>query len=227
MISRKSGNTLLEISGVLAGVCVVVVASLVAYSGRGEAARRAVAASDLRALADAQAAALAAHGEYVPLQVLDDGVGPANVSGTDVIAAEPENVVTVDPSAEGTAARPVRDIADWKGPFLSPSRVFTSRADATLPLSWSSEAVRRDHPLDPWGRPYRFYSPRGIVGTGAAGSGPLESDTFSDGVVTGAEDRFDGFAIVSFGPDGLSDATTEQDDDIIRLLDPAAPATAR
>ena len=76
---------------------------------------------------------------------------------------------------------------------------------------------RRDFPLDPWGRPYRMYSSIGIVGTGALGDN-YNSDTFSNGHLTENDDRFDRYAIVSFGPNGKSDTyigATELKDDIV------------
>lgn len=81
-----------------------------------------------------------------------------------------------------------------------------------------SQMIRRDYPLDPWGAPYRFYSPAGIIGSSAADPDRIESDEFSDGVLTESDTRFDTYAIVSYGPDGLSDKVSGNNDDVIQFL---------
>ncbi|MCX7048850.1 MAG: prepilin-type N-terminal cleavage/methylation domain-containing protein [Candidatus Sumerlaeota bacterium] len=69
----------------------------------------------------------------------------------------------------------------------------------------------RDWPLDPWGNPYRFYSPIGLIGSmayidkriPASYATVLEDYRFGDGALTTAGYyRFSAFAIVSYGPDG-------------------------
>ena len=81
----------------------------------------------------------------------------------------------------------------------------------------TSTQVMNDHPLDPWGQPYRFYSPIGLIGSNASTSTPSSWNTnsFSDGRLTSSDDRFDRYAIVSFGPDGEADSSSNADDDII------------
>jgi hypothetical protein len=67
-----------------------------------------------------------------------------------------------------------------------------------------------------------------LIGSRAAASGPdaLDSDEFSDGVLTADDPRFTTYAIVSYGPDGVSDSAGAAQDDIIYLFEtPAAVAS--
>jgi hypothetical protein len=113
----------------------------------------------------------------------------------------------------------------WQGPFLNPTRVWfdPDRYESSWDPTMNSTDRRHDYPVDPWGIPYRMYSAIGIVGTNATSSSNYNSDGFSDGNLTQNEDRFDRFAIVSFGPDGISDedalkSATAPLDDIVRYF---------
>ena len=74
--------------------------------------------------------------------------------------------------------------------------------------------MRNGPALDPWGTPYMFYSPLGVIG-----GGDLDSDAFGGGAVTAQDDRFETFAIVSYGPDGQSDSASGGDDDLLLLFE--------
>ncbi len=115
----------------------------------------------------------------------------------------------------------VRQMVDnWAGPFISWQR-FWYDTTPTAPYEGptdddyrDSDDLFRDFPLDPWGNPYRFYSPLGIIGDG---NDHLGDDfdfrnpnlQFSNGELTrNDEDRFQRYAVVSFGRDGVADTDT-------------------
>src|SRR5690606_231653 len=63
-------------------------------------------------------------------------------------------------------------IQNWSGPFITWQR-FWYNATNSAPYEGPSDPDYRnsndmflDFPLDPWGNPYRFYSPIGIIGDG-------------------------------------------------------------
>ena len=117
-------------------------------------------------------------------------------------------------------------IQDWSGPFITFHRFwfdprgrtggagYDSPYDPQYRFS-SSGDLFRDFPLDPWGNPYRFYSPIGIIGGNDDHLGN-EFDfnnpdfDFSNGRLRdmrGQDEgrRFQRYAVVSYGRDGLSD----------------------
>ena len=108
-------------------------------------------------------------------------------------------------------------VLNWGGPFLSFQRFwYDTTAGAGYdgpsdPRYKLSQDMFRDFPLDPWGNPYRFYSNIGVIGSGNDEQG-LDFDfdnpnsNFSNGeLTTRDQDRFDRYAVVSFGRDGMSD----------------------
>lgn len=114
-------------------------------------------------------------------------------------------------------ARVRRLIENWAGPFLNAQRKQTGYGDQGGLISGggtTQEQVTRALVLDPWGRPYRMYSPIGIVGNdGNLTTVPAPSQisllydlTYDNGHLTVSDQRFDRWAIVSFGRDGLSDS---------------------
>lgn len=118
--------------------------------------------------------------------------------------------------------RVINMIRTWQGPFLNTQRIAFANAGETY--------RRYDFPMDPWGQPYRFYAPYpfGLIGTDASNSDYRTNFTnFSDGLVTtveGTERRFDRFAVVSWGSNGVPNKTSDivagysQADDIIYLF---------
>jgi hypothetical protein len=50
----------------------------------------------------------------------------------------------------------------------------------------------------------------------------MDRDDFSDGAITANDDRFETYAVVSYGPNGESDSVTEENDDIIYLFESQA-----
>jgi hypothetical protein len=81
----------------------------------------------------------------------------------------------------------------WQGPYVTyqPNRIDDAN-------SLYDEGT----PLDPWGRPYLFYSPLGLV---VPRSQSIE--------LTGYQDSFDSYTLVSLGPDGVVSG-----DDLIRTI---------
>ena len=232
---RARGVTLTEM---LAVVAIMMILSMMAVGGflqRVHLARVKRAHAETRIIAEAELMCAAIHGYFVPLQVLDD---IANVPGAtggsrdDSINNEHLGIFLIDPnipvntqllfqrrlSDAGAYSRVNRLLTNWQGPFLQPKDVYIGDAQSDDPADLDIYQIQYDYPLDPWGQPYRFYSPLGLVGTSAEAYDP---DTwsqlgFSDGHITTDENRFDRFAIVSYGPDQDSDwQRTLASDDII------------
>ncbi len=219
---------------VIAVIALLCLIAMPIYRGRADEAKLAQARREAIALGQAELAAAQRLGYFVPLHLLDDLPAGRRLrtDRTDDIANKPaETLRVIDP------ARPCEEqvgkqktlaeagLVDlWPGPFYEPKRVWMgSTARNVDPASLPAEVIQRDWPLDPWGTPYRFYSPIGLIGT-AAGStetSALAGDAFGDGVLTLDEDRFDSFSIVSFGPDRQSDVVSGNDDDVIYLMPPA------
>lgn len=229
-IQTKStrGSLIVETLGILLLMSLLVAVAVPSYWNRSATTKMDRAKAEVRQLADAQRAAAQLHGYYLPLQLLDNAADTRS-ERTDSIANESENLALVDPSGdlEAQAESPKllggnpNALANWAGPLVQTKRVYLSDQGDSFDLaSLDASALRRDYPLDPWGNPYRFYSPLGLIGSraGESAADALDSDAFSDGRLTKIDDRFSAFAIVSYGPDGLSDSATEADDDVIYLF---------
>ena len=202
------------------------------YTNQAESARVSVAMAECKQIADAEDACALVHGFYVPIQMLDDVATQAGVSGinADSIDNEPSDISLIDYrkgvlnlnisqpklSNAATDARVDNLVNRWQGPFLNPNRVFTGGAANQNPTNLGS-LNQRDHPLDPWGNPYRFYTPRGRAGSRSqdtATPSDWASADFGDGQISPTDDPFDRYAIVSYGPNGRQDGGSgvEQDD---------------
>lgn len=234
-VKRKiRANALVDILIAIVSILVLVGVARLMYGNSLETARVSQARTGVKDLAEAQQRVFAAHGVFVPLQVLDDvSTGTQNVihpDKGDYIGREPITVMAIDPNKvdEGTQVALNMAISDWAGPYYQPRRIYAGNLEgATVPTEWTQDILTSDYPLDPWGQPYRLYSSRGLVGTAAA-AGTDEayaSAEFSDGVLTDNEDRgYDDFAIVSFGPDKTSDSVSMNDDDVIYFFGPESSA---
>lgn len=235
---------LVETLGALAVIGLLAAVSATVFSGGADRAKSEQAERELLRLAEAELTLAREFGHFVPLQLLDDlPVREGRRTAlTDDIGNEPADAVhLIDPrrpideqvgrQATLGSSEARRTIDNWPGPLFEPKRIFYGGYDpvwsptqiAERGVEIGAAVVRRDYPLDPWGRPYRFYSPIGLIGSTASQSDPgaLFSDAFSDGKLTNVDDRFDAFAIVSFGPDGVSDATQGVEiptDDVIFFL---------
>jgi prepilin-type N-terminal cleavage/methylation domain-containing protein len=252
MVSLRTRNgrravTLTELLVVLAIISLLATLAVPVYVSQTERARRAVAQFEVRQIADSQQAVAATYGFYVPIHILDnipDDVEDTNarddfendpnlnekrvidiaipVTSQELDADQLRlDAATVDPRVKSM-------IDNWSGPFLNPQRVT---ADVNQNSIITQEEISRDIVLDPWGRPYRFYTPYGPTGNTDFEDELEDWDPTDDDVTTGyfsvdnlritiyddASDpvtipyrnRFDRFAIVSFGGDGASDTSNE------------------
>lgn len=244
-IRQNSGVTLTELLVVLAIIGLLATIAVPVYVNRAEQGKLRVGQQECRSIGQAEEACAVLHGFYIPIQVLDD-VPETTETDADSIDNEPGDLYLIDAgiSAEGQQqTQPqLQDTDDnprvnylrffWQGPFLNPTRVWydADQFDNAWDEDMSSTDRRRDYPIDPWGQPYRMYSELGIIGTNALGDN-YNIDTFSDGSLTDNDDRFDRYAIVSFGPDGLRDtdptrSATAFEDDIVFYFGAVVSETA-
>lgn len=234
--NRMFGFTLTEMLAVVAILLVLGAMAVPVYTERVENSRRATALSETRSLAEAEEMVAMIHGFFVPLQVLDDVKEVTGVNNTlserDTIDRDADlSLFVIDPNQslarqdgdqfvldENSDSARVREMINfWQGPFAKTKRVFIAGEENDDPENLNSTLVLRDFPLDPWGQPYRFYSPLGLIGSsaGVTDLSGINNDSFSDGNLTQQDRRFDRYAIVSFGRDGESDTETNSADDII------------
>ena len=265
--------TLTELLVVLAVIGLLATIAVPAYLNHAEVAKLQVARQEAKELANAQMACYLMHGFFVPLQVLDDIFIPIDdrVAGDrfdDIWNTERmfTNLYLIDPNvdprrqltvgqlqlsqfARGSALfdKRVSDLYyGWGGPFIEVKRVYTGRDfKPNIPQALLDDERARDWPMDPWGNPYRLYSPIGIVGSNAftqmdeAGyASALDNYTFGDGRITErGYYRLGRYAIVSYGPDGLEGdgsrtglaavQSMENDDIIHEFSSVPNPAAAR
>lgn len=235
--NSQRGLTLTELLVVMVIITLLSTLILLVYTNRMEQARVSLAQGETREIAHANEMCGLIHGYYVPIQVLDDRPRIDGISsvGDQIDLENLSNIRLINPvtapqfqrsNGQPTLARDdiprVRDMVDrWQGPFINYQRVYTGTADPKDPNFQTSPFVRLDFPLDPWGVPYRFYSPLGLIGTSAETTNYSSlTVNFSDGLLTTNDDRdFERYAIVSWGRNGESDLNTPSDrDDIIYLF---------
>jgi prepilin-type N-terminal cleavage/methylation domain-containing protein len=232
---KSRGLTLTELLVVMLIIGLLSSIAVPVYVNRMEDARIRLAQGECREIAMAEEQCALIHGYYLPFQVLDDLQHPRNVSMQgDTIRNEPDGqLYVINPLIRPedqrgnqlrlslTSQNPrVRDIVDhWGGPFISYHRVYTGNQDPKDYNFINTTEVRLDFPLDPWGQPYRFYSPLGIIGSDALNTDITDlTYSFSNGQLTSNDDRnFQRYAVVSFGRDGIPEtgAGIDNRDDII------------
>lgn len=227
--------TLTELLVVLAIIGLLATILIPVYLNKMETAKIRTAQQECQEIAQAMEQCAIFHSFYVPIQLLDDlprdtaNVNTGNPPADSLDNESWGNIWLIDPfrdpilQAAGTQYRMDSNIPrvvdlreEWQGPFLNAQRVFK---DPLNPTGTALTDVRRDFPMDPWGQPYRFFSPVGPIGTNALQRDPFQqnSDTFSDGWMQDLDtaDPFDRYAIVSFGPDqDLNQAFDPFNDDI-------------
>lgn len=228
------GVTLVELLVVMLILSLLATLATPVFINRVNEARIATAKTEVEEIAKAQQLLGLTHGVYVPLQVLNDlplieGGGSSPVGTDDIANSVATSIFLVDvtksaQSQVGSQSNLANFATDnlaarvyfgWKGPFLNVNRVFRpDSADRNF-------IARNSHPLDPWGNPYRFFSPIGPIGTSsnsATSPTDFQSPSFSDGILATTPDRFDRYAIVSFGPDGVGGVVGDDGDDIFYVF---------
>lgn len=240
---HKRAVTLVELLVVLAILSLLATLAVPVYVNKSEQARRTTARFEVREIATAQEQVALTHGYYVPIHVLDNVAGTVSTTqdrddfGNDIQAS---NKYFIDPfidletqdadqtsmqdALNGSPAKAVAMVDNWAGPFLNPVRVAT---DGTR----DQADMTSDIVLDPWGRPYLFYSPVGILsnfssiddfGVNAFDStNPSARIDYDNGrIQVDAEGsrEFDRYAIVSYGADGQFDFATGSGDLVDDIL---------
>ncbi|MEQ8821735.1 MAG: hypothetical protein RLY93_15975 [Sumerlaeia bacterium] len=233
-------TTLTELLVVLAIISLLATLAVPVYVQKSEQARRAVARAEVREIANAEEAVIITHGFVVPMHVLDN-VPNLDNGGTDV-RDDFENdsndgtKFVIDPfiplddqfgsqqTLSSSDDKVERMIAFWQGPFLNPGRVFQGTSGDNNTVNANQEDISTDILLDPWGRPYRLYSDLGLTGDEPAPSAISQialttnsrARNFDNGRLTNDDDRFDRFAVLSYGSNGIADDGVggDLDDDI-------------
>ncbi len=240
--SRRRAVTLTELLVVLVIVALLATIAVPVFVNQVQRARVATAQFEVRQIAEAQQQVALIHGFLVPIHVLnmvpdaEDADPSAATSRNDFNnLSQMSNHWLIDVSrplgdqtggnqlnlatAPSADARVQAMIRGWQGPFLNPKRVRFAGEQPGVPGTGDQS---HDLVVDPWGNPYRMYSPFGLLGDASLPGGPGEPVTLSMSNLrlSGANieaNRFDRFAVVSYGANGVSDFVNDrrqQGDDI-------------
>lgn len=233
--SNRRATTLIELLVVLAIISLLATIAVPVYLSQLQRAKYSIARAEVRNIAEAQQQVAIIHGFYVPIHILNnipnrtDNLGGAASSRDDFNNHDDlANVFVIDatiPIGDQTGAQQLslassdsrveRMIAEWQGPFLNPQRI--RRVDEDLANN-NPGTFHLDFVVDPWGTPYRFYTDLGETGgalpTGIDDQITITDDNLQVSSASSEADRFDRYAIVSFGPDGESAGVALLGDDI-------------
>ncbi len=239
---RRRGVTLTELLVVLVIVALLATIAVPVFVNQVQRARVSTAQFEVRQIAEAQQQVALIHGFVVPIHVLNmvpdaEAADPSSaISRNDFnnlsqmsnhwlidvsrplgnqVGGNQLNLAT--PTTADTRVEAMK--RGWQGPFLNPKRVRYAGETPGVP---GTGDVSLDIVVDPWGNPYRMYSPFGLLGDSGLPGGPGEPVTLgmSNLRLSGAAveaNRFDRFAVISYGPNGVSDFGTDrrqQGDDI-------------
>jgi len=231
--ARRRAVTLVELLVVLAILSLLATLAVPVYVNKTEQARRTTARFEVREIATAEEQVALTHGYYIPMHMLDNVAGTTNTTqdrddfGNDVndtlkffidpfvnLDDQATNQARLADGLTGSNAKAKLMLDNWAGPFLNPVRVASDGSRDSLDLT-------TDVVLDPWGRPYLFYSPVGIVSnftslddlttSGFDENNPSNRIDYDNGeiqVEPQGTRRFDRYAIISYGADGQFDFDT-------------------
>lgn len=231
--ARRRAVTLVELLVVLAILSLLATLAVPVYVNKTEQARRTTARFEVREIATAEEQLVLTHGFYAPIHLLDNVAGTTNTTqdidsfGTDAndalkffidpfvdLQTQAASQITLSSALLGTNVKASAMVQNWAGPFLNPVRVASDGSLSKLDRT-------TDIVLDPWGRPYLFYSPVGIVSNFTSldditassfnensPSNRLNYDNGEIQVETLARRQFDRYAIISYGADGQFDFNT-------------------
>jgi len=230
---KARATTLTELLVVVAIISLLATIAVPVYLNQIQRARVSTARAEVREIANAMQNVAVTHGFMVPIHVLDNipNRGQGNNLGGSSSDRDDFEQLDAQSSFSQTflidVSRPLdlqdggeqlnlndRDqdfrvdalIEGWAGPFLNPSRVRFVGEDPTVPGTGN---ITEDLVIDPWGNPYRVYSDFGLMGASPLPSSTnedvfLEMDTLELNSGSPEQDRFDRFAILSYGPDGIT-----------------------
>jgi hypothetical protein len=161
------------------------IAALILYLCISSIAHAQIALSEMQTLAEGLDTCALDTIYYVSLETLDDTTNASSTPAYNYINDQGGTFV-IPPDAgrfNATRVNLVTAFNHWDGPYLTyqPSRIQTG----TTPYDQGS-------PLDPWGNPYYFFSPLGLL---RGDSGIVTLELYGD--------YFDRYTLVSLGPDGV------------------------
>lgn len=214
-----AGFTILEllIAVIIIGILVAIIVPV--YTNRAEQARQVAAMSDLDSLKNAEEHSAIDTAYFYQLYVLDDvkgfdNIGPDNTGDrVDGIRDEalrgdaPSQNIFID-TKEGTPMNNFSSIFqqlqtrgetafNWNGPYVNYSRKSKPGEFSDIPVGM---------PLDPWGRPYLFFTKKGYVDP-KSGAIRVSGVTINGQTLPGDPTIFDRPTVLSLGLDGTSGST--------------------